>query len=76
MRYSFEPRDIIYVNMSVNNTAADGDVANNTNKKVIFKNFAPFTDFKRNINNTQIDNANNIDIVILMYNVIGHSDNY
>ena len=62
--------------MSVNNTAADGDVVNNTNKKVISKNFAPFTDFKRNINNTQIDNANNIDIVILMYNVIGHSDNY
>ena len=31
---------LVTVNMSVNNTAADGAVANNTNKKVIFKNFA------------------------------------
>ena len=39
-------------NISVNNTtAADAD-ANNTNKKVIFKNCAPFTD-GITINNTQ-----------------------
>ena len=31
-------------NITVNNTAADGAAANNTNKKVIFKNCAPFTD--------------------------------
>ena len=30
-------------NISVNNTAAVGADANNTNKKVIFKNCAPFT---------------------------------
>ena len=30
-------------NISVNNTAAAGADANNTNKKVIFKNCAPFT---------------------------------
>ena len=29
--------------ISVNNTAAEGAAANNTNKKVIFKNCAPFT---------------------------------
>ena len=29
--------------ISVNNTAAQGAAANNTNKKVIFKNCAPFT---------------------------------
>ena len=63
---------LVTVNMSVNNTAADGAAA----KKVIFKNFAPLTDCKRNINNTQIDNVNNIDTVILIYNVIGHSKNY
>ena len=28
------------------------------------------------INNTQIDNAKDIDIVILMYNLIEYSDNY
>ena len=29
--------------ITVNNTAADGAAANNTNKKVVFKNCAPFT---------------------------------
>ena len=30
-------------NITVNNTAADGAAANNDDKKVIFKNCAPFT---------------------------------
>ena len=62
--------------ISVNNTAADGAAANNTNKKVIFKNCAPFTNCISEINNTQIDNAKDIDIVMLMYNLIEYSDNY
>ena len=40
-------------NISVNNTAAAGAAANNTNKKVIFKNCAPFTDCISKINNTK-----------------------
>ena len=37
---------------------ADADaVANDTNKKVIFKNCAPFTNGISRINNTQVDNA-------------------
>ena len=63
-------------NISVNNTAAAGAAANNTNKKVIFKNCAPFTNCISKINNTQIDNAEYIDIVMLMYNLIDYSDNY
>ena len=63
-------------NITVNNTAAAGADANNTNKKVIFKNCAPFTNCISKINNTQIDNAEYIDIVIPMYNLIEHSDNY
>ena len=47
--------------ISVNNTAAQGAAANNTNKKVIFKNCAPFTNCISEINNTQIDNAKDID---------------
>ena len=39
-------------NISVNNTADVGADANNTNKKVIFKNCAPFTDCISKINNT------------------------
>ena len=57
-------------NISVNNTAGTGGDANNTNKKVIFKNCAPFIDCIRKINNTQIDNTKNIDIVIPMHNRI------
>ena len=62
--------------ISVNNTAAAGAAANNTNKKVIFKNCAPFTNRISEINNTQIDNAKDIDIVMPMYNLIEYSDNY
>ena len=62
--------------ISVNYTAAAGAAANNTNKKVIFKNFAPFTNCISEINNTQIDNAKDIDIVMPMYNLIEYSDNY
>ena len=56
--------------ITVNNTAADGAAANNINKKVIFKNCAPFTNCISEINNTQVDNAKDIDIVMSMYNVI------
>ena len=60
--------------ITVNNTA-DAD-ANNTNKKVIFKNCAPFTNCIIEINNIQIDNAKDIDIGMPMYNLIEYSDNY
>ena len=63
-------------NISVNNTGADGTAANNTNKKVIFKNCAPLTNCISKINKTQIDNADYIDIVMPMYNLIEHSHNY
>ena len=63
-------------NISVNNTAGAGTPANNTNKKVIFKNCAPFTNCISKINNNEIDNAEYIDIVMLMYNLIEYSDNY
>ena len=62
--------------ISVNNTAAQGAAENNTNKKVIFKNCAQFTNCISEINNTQIDNAKDIDIVMSMYNLIEYSDNY
>ena len=62
--------------ITVNNTAAADANANNTNKKVIFKNCAPFTKCISEINNTQVDNAKDIDIVMSMYNLIEYSDNY
>ena len=58
-----------------NNAAADA-YANNANKKVIFKNCAPFTSCINRINNTQIDDVQYIDVVMLMYNLIEYIDNY
>ena len=63
-------------NTSVNNDAGAGTAANKINKKVIFKNCAPFTNCISKINNTDIDNAKYIDIVMPMYNLIEYSDNY
>ena len=67
---------IVKGTISVNNTAAEGAAANNTNKKVIFKNCAPFINCISEINNTQVDNAKDIDVVMPMYNLIEYSDNY
>ena len=44
--------------------------ADEKNKGVIFKNYAPFTDCIRQINNTQIDNAKDIGVLMPMYNLI------
>ena len=62
--------------ITVNNTAAEDTDANNTNKNVIFKNCAPFTNCISEIINTQVDNAKDIDIVMPIYNLIEYSDNY
>ena len=63
-------------NITVDNTAAADADANNTNKKVISKNCASFPNCISQINNTQIDNAKDLDIVMPMYNLIEYSDNY
>ena len=61
--------------ISVNDTAAC-DPINNNNRKVIFKNCVPFTNCISEINNTQIECAKDIDIVMPMYDLIEYSDNY
>ena len=71
-----DPYILIKGAISANNTAVAAVAANNTNKKVIFKNCAPFTNCISEINNTQIDNAKDIDIAMPMYNLIEYSDNY
>ena len=48
----------------------------NNSIKVVFKNCAPFTDWIGQINNTQIDNAKDMGIVMPMYNFIEYNDNY
>ena len=44
-------------------------------KKLAFKNDAPFISCISNINDTLIDNVEDFDIVMRMYNLIGHSKN-
>ena len=62
--------------ITVANTAAAGQAANNADKKLILKNCAPFTSCISRINNTQIDDAQYIDVVMSMYILIEYSDNY
>ena len=62
--------------ITVANTAAAALAINNLNKKVIFKNCAPFTNCISRINNTQVNDAHDIDVVMPMYNLIEYSDNY
>ena len=50
--------------------------ADERNKGVIFKNCAPFTKCISKINDAEIDNAQDIDIVMPMYNLIEYSNNY
>ena len=54
----------------------DAKQADERGKSVTFKNCAPFTKCISRINNTDIDNAQDIDIVMPMYNLIEYSDNY
>ena len=51
-------------------------LADERDKGVAFKNCAPFINCISEINNTQVDNAKDIDIVMSMYNLIEYSDNY
>ena len=64
----------ITITGSGNNDAAKR--LDETNKGVIFKICAPFTKCISRINNTDIDNAQDIDIVMPIYNFNQYSDNY
>ena len=45
-------------------------------KKLAFKNNAPFVSCISKINNTLIDNAEDLDVVMPMYNLLEYSKNY
>ena len=50
--------------------------ADERDKGVAFKNCAPFINCIGEINNTQVDNAKDIDTIMPMYNLIEYSNNY
>ena len=65
-----------------NNTAANVNATNNANnnsfdrKKLVFKNNAPFINCISKINDIKIDNAEDLDVVMPMYNLLEYSKNY
>ena len=61
-----------YIPVTGNITTTGGDA----NTKVTFKNCAPFTEWVTHINDGHVDNANNLDILMPMYNLVEYSDNY
>ena len=70
----------IFVKETIRIAGAGDDAAatqaDERDKGVVFKNCAPFTNCISEINNTQVDKATDIDIVMPMYNLIEYSDNY
>ena len=70
----------IFVKGKITITGAGADLAarqaDERNKGVAFKNCAPFTSCKSDINNVEIVYCKDIDIVMSMYNLIEYSDNY
>ena len=53
----------------------DSDV-NKQNKNLAFKNNAPFINCISKINGVKIDNAEDLDVVMHMYNLLEYSKNY
>ena len=62
------------VYIRVSETIIEG--GGNNSIQVVFKNCAPFINCISEINNTQIDNAKYISIVMTLYNIIEYSNNY
>ena len=72
----------VTVTANATNANADAGIAaqtaqqNRENKNFIFKNCAPFTNCIIKINATTVEQTNDIDLVMPMYNLIEYSDNY
>ena len=61
-----------------NNTTANATANDNVlgEKKLVFKNNAPSINCISKINGVKIDNAEDLDVVIQMYNLLEYSKNY
>ena len=68
-------RILLSVTISSEDTLTIGATTSNTNKNMKLEKCSPFTDCMSEINNTQVDNVNNIDLIMSMYNLIQYSDN-
>ena len=69
---------LVKVTITVTGEGANDDAkrSNERDREVIIKNCAPFSDCISEINNTEIDNAKDLDVMMLMYDLIEYSYNY
>ena len=61
-----------YILVTGDITVAEGNI----NTKVAFKNCHPFTKSEINLNNEHVESADNLYLLMSMYNLIEYSDNY
>ena len=66
--------DYAEANILVDDTIRE--TGGNNNTRLALKNCAPFTKCNLEINDEHVDTAENLDIVMPMYNLIEYSDNY
>ena len=65
-----------YIVVKGNITLEGDNDANKHNENLAFKNNAPFINCISKINGVQTDNAEDLDVAILMYNLLKYSKNY
>ena len=65
-----------YIIVKGKTTIEDNNVNNQENEKITFINNAPFRSCLSEIDNTLIDNAEDLDIVTTMHNFLEYSNNY
>ena len=66
----------VYIVVEGDITLEGDNDANKQNKNLAFKNNAPFINCISKINGVQIDNAEDLDVVMPMYNLLKYSENY
>ena len=60
----------VKITITVPNMSTQEAASNHRNKNVIFRNYTPFTNCTGKINNTKVDDAHDIELVIPMYILI------
>ena len=65
-----------YIVVKVTITVTEPDNTKNNKKEGAFKNNAPFINCISNFNSIKIDNAEDLDVAMLMYNLLEYSKDY
>ena len=76
LRSDFFDYSDAYIVVKGRTSVTSNNVANRRNKMLTFKNNAPFRSCISKINNTFIEDVEDLDIVMPMYHLLGYSNNY